>query len=100
MAPQVKNPNEPNPNGFTVLQTAAQFGSTEIFKFLAPQVENPNEPGPNGVTPKEIAAKYGSTEIYKFLALEDPQYSSEILIKPTGGIGIKIKIKKAPETGE
>ena len=94
MAPQVKNPNEPNPNGFTVLQTAAQFGRTEIFKFLAPQVENPNEPlpGPNGITPLQIATKNGNTEICKILAPEDPHYSSEIFTKATGGIGIKIKI--------
>ena len=68
----------PDPNGWTPLQRAAQYGSTETFKFLAPQVENPNAPNPDGWTPLQFAARYGRTEIFKFLApqVENPNASA------------------------
>ena len=66
MALQVENPNAPGPDGWTPLQYAAQFGSTEIFKFLAPKVENPNASSPNGLTP--LATNNNHTEIVEFLS--------------------------------
>ena len=71
----------PDPNGWTPLQRAAQYGSTETFKFLAPQVENPNAPASNGWTPLHIAARDGRTEIFKFLA---PQVENPNELAPNG----------------
>jgi len=66
----VENPNAPGPDGWTPLQHAAQYGSTEIFKFFAPQVKNPNAPTPNGLTPLQIATNNNHTEIVEILSLK------------------------------
>ena len=45
---KVKNPNEPQPIGWTPIHLAAENGHTEIFKLLVPKVKNPNAPMPVG----------------------------------------------------
>ena len=71
----------PDPNGWTPLQRAAQYGSTETFKFLTPKVKNPNAPNPDGWTALHIAAHKGHTGIFKFLA---PQVENANAPNPNG----------------
>ena len=67
MASKVENFNAPDPSGWTPLHIAAEYGSTEIFKFMAHKVENPNVPNADGETPFEIATRNNQIEIVSIL---------------------------------
>ena len=51
MAPWSDNPNAPDPNGWTPIQSAAEKGYFEIIRILTPLSGNPNAPDPDGWTP-------------------------------------------------
>ena len=66
-APLSKNPNFPDPHGWTPIQRAAHDGELEIIKILAPMSENVNTVDPDGWTPLQRAVKDGKSEIIKLL---------------------------------
>ena len=63
LAPLCDNPNAPNPEGWTPILVATNFGRTDIVQILAPLTENPNAPNAFGLTPIQKAAFHGYSEI-------------------------------------
>ena len=71
VAPQVKNPNAPNSNGWTPIHVATMAGHTEIIRILAPLANNLNfDAVRNNVqfSAMNIAVTNNHTEIVKILA--------------------------------
>ena len=66
LASQVEHPNEPDGNGWTPIQIAANFGHTYVVEYMSFFAENPNAPGPGGYwTPLKLAKDNGHHEVVK-----------------------------------
>jgi len=68
LTPLSENPNAPDPDGFTPIQTAAKHGHFEVINILIPFSENPNAPDPYGFTPIQTASSFGYSEVVRILA--------------------------------
>ena len=69
LAPLIKNPNAPDPDGCTTMDWAASSGHLDVIKVLAPFTDNPNAPNSRGWTPIQRAAITGQAEVIKLLAV-------------------------------
>ena len=65
------NPNAPNSEGVTPIIQAANYGHTEIVKFLASLTDDPNAQNSKGLTPIDYAAQNGHTEIVKLSLINE-----------------------------